>query len=122
VPFRRLLINLESRRFPAVTTRLTCGFSLSADPRGRECRTRPAARRRSPPGIKGRESALPASRLPGIRPSGPVASPCAETQIPARSRARMLNVPPVCSPTKSTVRSSRTAFRAQVYPGQRAPV
>jgi hypothetical protein len=31
------------RRFPAVSTRLTCTFSLFSDPRGRVCRARPSA-------------------------------------------------------------------------------
>src|SRR5262249_34824948 len=33
----------EFRRFPAVSTRSTCAFPLSADPRGRACRAWPLA-------------------------------------------------------------------------------
>jgi len=64
----------EIRRFPVVSTRLTCEFRLSSDPRGRACRALPstdgyAFSLVSSPysfesGLQGRESTRPAVQPP----------------------------------------------------------
>src|SRR5580693_5812599 len=42
-PVSRAIRKPGKRRFPVVSTRLTCTYPLSSDPRGRVCRARPSA-------------------------------------------------------------------------------